>query len=70
MDIDGKSVEREDYEELISSECVHELMAIELARVSTLNNTMSIFKSMVSLSDEETLKLFDSKTNLINPNYV
>ncbi|WP_228859712.1 hypothetical protein [Xenorhabdus sp. PB61.4] len=70
MDNDGKAVEREDYEELNSSECVHELMAIELSRLSTLNNTMSIIKSMVSLSDEETLKLFDSKTNLINPNYV
>ena len=70
MDNDGKAVEREDYEELNSSECVHELMAIELSRLSTLNNTMSIFKSMLSLSDEETLKLFDSKTNLINPNYL
>lgn len=70
MDSDGKSVEREDYEELNSSECVHELMAIELDRVSTPNNTMSIFKSMVLLSDEETLKLFDSRTNLINPKYV
>lgn len=70
MDNDGKAVEREDYEELNSSECVHELMAIELSKLSTLNNTMSIFKSMLSLNDEETLKLFDSKTNLINPNYL
>ncbi|ABC33652.1 conserved hypothetical protein [Hahella chejuensis KCTC 2396] len=70
MDNDGKAVEREDYEELNSSECVHELIAIELSRLTTSNNTMSIFKSMVSLSDEETLKLFDSRTNLINPKYV
>lgn len=70
MDNEGKAVEREDYEELNSSEYVHELMAIELSRLSTPNNTMSIFKSMLSLSDEETLKLFDSKTNLINPNYL
>lgn len=70
MDNEGKAVEREDYEELNSSECVHELMAIELSRLSALNNTMSIFMSMVSLGDEDTLKLFDSKTNLINPNYV
>lgn len=70
MDIDGKPVEREDYEELNSSECVHELMTIELSRISTPNNFMSIFKSMVSLSDEETLNLFDSRTNLINPKYV
>ncbi|MDE9557226.1 hypothetical protein KKJ06_17835 [Xenorhabdus bovienii] len=70
MDNEGKSVEREDYEELNSSECVHELIAIELSGLSRLNNTMSIFKSMVSLGDEETLKLFDSKTSLIIPNYV
>lgn len=70
MDNDGKAVEREDYEELNSSESVHELMAIELSRLSVHNNTMSIFKSMFSLSDEETLKLFDSKTNLINPTYL
>ncbi|MFB0713729.1 hypothetical protein ACEU59_21590 [Buttiauxella noackiae] len=70
MDNDGKAVEREDYEQLNNSECVHELMAIELSRLSRLNNTMSIFKSMVSLSDEDTLKLFDSKTNLLNPNFI
>lgn len=70
MDTDGKAVEREDYEKLNSSVCVHELMAIELSRLSMLNNAMSIFKSMLLLSDEETLKLFDSKTNLINPNYL
>lgn len=70
MDNYGKAVEREDYEELNSSECVHELMAIELSSLAARNNTMSIFKSMVSLSDEETMKLFDSKTNLINPEYI
>jgi hypothetical protein len=70
MDNEGKAVEREDYEELNSSEYVHELMAIELSRLSSLNNTMSIFKSMVSLGDEDTLKLFDSKTNLVNPKYI
>lgn len=31
MDSDGKAVEREDYEQLNSSECVHELMAVEIA---------------------------------------
>jgi hypothetical protein len=70
MDNDGKAVEREDYELLNSSECIHELMAIELSRLSRLNNTVSIFKSMISLSDEDTLKLFDSKTNLLNPSFI
>lgn len=70
MDNDGKAVEREDYEQLNSSECVHELMAVEIARLSRHNNTMSIFKAMVSLNDDLTLKLFDSKTNHINPLFI
>ena len=70
IDNDGKAVEREDYDELNSSEYVHELIAIELSKLSRHNNTMSIFKSMVSLCDEETLKIFDAKTNQLNPRYV
>lgn len=70
IDNDGKAVEREDYDELNSSEYVHELIAIELSKLSMLNNTMSIFKSMVSLCDEESLKIFDAKTNQLNPHYV
>lgn len=70
MDNDGKAVEREDYEHLNSSECVHELMAIEISRLLRPNNTMSIVKSMVSLNDENTLKLFDSKTNQLNPAFI
>lgn len=70
MDNDGKAVEREDYEQLNSSECVHELMAVEIARLSRHNNTMSIFKAMVSINDDLTLKLFDSKTNQLNPLFI
>ncbi|MCB5226666.1 hypothetical protein JAO78_007525 [Alishewanella sp. 16-MA] len=70
MDIDGKAVERKDYEELNNSEYVHELIAMQLSRLSGQNNTMSIFKSMLMIGDEETLKIFDSKTNLINPSYI
>ncbi|MEX9213440.1 hypothetical protein AB7Z50_03865 [Providencia rettgeri] len=70
MDNDGKAVEREDYEQLNCSECVHELMAVEIARLSRHNNTISIFKAMVSLNDDLTLKLFDSKTNQINPLFI
>jgi len=70
MDNDGKAVEREDYEQLNSSECVHELMAVEIARLSRHNNTMSIFKAMLSLNDDLTLKLFDSKTNQLNPAFI
>jgi len=41
MDNDGKAVEREDYEQLNSSECVHELMAVEIARLSRHNSRFS-----------------------------
>ncbi|WP_330130776.1 hypothetical protein [Shewanella xiamenensis] len=70
MDNDGKAVEREDFEELNSSEYVHELVTIELSRLSRPDNMMSLFKAMVTLGDEDTLKVFDSKTNLVNPNFV
>ena len=70
MDSEGRAVEREDFEELNESECIHEMMTLELSRLSGSNNTMSIFKSMMTLGDEDTLKLFESKTNSINPNYV
>lgn len=70
MDSDGKAVEREDYEQLNSSECVHELMAVEIAVLSRHNNTMSIFKAMQSINDDLTLKLFDSKTNRLNPLFI
>ncbi len=45
-------------------------MAIEISRLLRPNNTMSIVKSMVSLNDENTLKLFDSKTNQLNPAFI
>lgn len=70
MDSDGKAVEHEDYEHLNSSGCAHELMAIEISRLLRINNIISIFKAMVSLNDENTLKLFDSKTNQFNPAFI
>ncbi len=70
IDNDGKAVERDDYEALNRSGSVHELITIELDRLSMPNNSMSILKSMMVLGDEETMKLFDSRTNLINPKYL
>ncbi|MCV5198226.1 hypothetical protein OFM41_32815, partial [Escherichia coli] len=45
-------------------------MAVEIARLSRHNNTMSIFKAMQSINDDLTLKLFDSKTNRLNPLFI
>ncbi|MBU0539730.1 MAG: hypothetical protein KKF24_00555 [Gammaproteobacteria bacterium] len=70
VNADGRSVEREDYDVLNNSEIVHELVTAELSKLSGANNTVSIFKAMATLGDEETFKLFDSSTNLINPTYL
>jgi len=70
IDTEGKAIEREDYDELTSSEYVHELMAKELSRLSKVSNRVSILQSMVAMNDQETLKLFNTRTNLLNPSYV
>ena len=70
MDSEGKAVERDDFEELDSSEVVHELIALELSHLSRSENTMSIFKAMLAIGDEDTLKLFDTNTNALNPKYI
>ena len=66
VDIDGRSVEREDFEMLESSDYVHEQIAVELNRLARPSNSMDIAKAMLEIGDGETLKLFDSKTNSIN----
>lgn len=70
MDTDGRAVERGDFEQLNSSESVHELIAIELSHLLKHNNIMDIVKSMMTLGDEDTLKLFDSKTNSFQISYL
>ena len=66
VDTDGRSVEREDFEMLKSSEYLHERIAVELSRLVRPSNAMEIAKAMVEIGDGETLKLFDSKNNSIN----
>jgi len=70
LDNEGKAVERDDYEALNKSERVHELITVLLDRLSKPNNSMSILKSMMALGDEDTMKLFDSRTNSITPKYI
>jgi len=70
VDRDGRSVEREDFEMLKSSEYVHERIAVELGRMARPSNTMDIAKAMLEIGDSDTLRLFDSKTNSVNLQYL
>lgn len=66
VDMDGSSVEREDFEVLKSSDYVHERITVELDRLARPNNSMDIAKAMLEIGDSDTLKLFDSRTNSVN----
>lgn len=70
VDMDGRSVEREDFEILKNSDYVHERIAVELDRMARPSNTTDIAKAMLEIGDTETLKLFDSKNNSINLQYL
>ena len=70
MDREGRSVEREDFEILKSSEYVHERIAVELDRMTRPSNTMDIAKAMLEIGDNDTLRLFDSKANSVNLHYL
>ena len=63
----GEAVERDDYEQLNNSELMHELVTSELSRLCKANNSVSISKAMMKIGDEETLELFDSSSNVIDP---
>ena len=66
VDMDGRSVERDDFEVLNSSDYVHERITVELDRMARPRNTMDIAKAMYEIGDGDSLKLFDSKTNSVN----
>jgi len=66
VDINGRSVEREDFDVLKNSEYVHELIAVEIDRLARQSNSMDIARAMLEIGDSDTLKLFDSKTNSFN----
>lgn len=60
LDIDGRSIERNDFEQLNSSEIVHELITEELSHLSRQNNIQSIGMAMLEIEDKHTLKFFES----------
>lgn len=66
VDVDGRSVEREDFEKLKNSDYVHERISLELDRLARPSNFGEIAKAMLDLGDGETLKLFDSKGSAVS----
>lgn len=66
VDEDGRSVEREDFEKLKSSDYVHEQISLELDRLARPSNFGEIAKAMLDIGDSETLKLFDSKGSSVS----
>jgi len=70
VDLSGKSLEREDFEVLRSSDYVHEQITLEIDRLQRPNNAMEIAKAMLSIGDQDTLRLLNSETNSINPHFL
>lgn len=66
VDADGRSVEREDFVKLKSSDYVHEQISLELDRLARPGNFGEIVKAMLDIGDGETLKLFDSKGSSVS----
>lgn len=66
VDMDGRSVEREDFEKLKNSDYVHERISLELDRLGRPSNFGEIAKAMLDIGDGETLKLFDSKGSSVS----
>ena len=66
VDEDGRNVEREDFENLKSSDYVHGQISLELDRLARPSNFGEIAKTMSEIGDGETLKLFDSKGSSVS----
>lgn len=67
---DGESLERDDFEQINDSEVVHGLIAISLSKLVRPTNTMALMQAMMEIGDEDTLKVFNPKTNSINPRFI
>jgi len=68
--MDGTAVERDDFDQLKSSEIVHTLIATQLSELQRQANTLAIMKTIMEIGDTDTLKVFDLKTNSINPQFI
>lgn len=63
---DGTSVERDDFEVLISSDYVHEQISLEVDRLARPNNLGDSKRAMLEIRDGETAELFGLNGNRIN----
>ncbi|WP_428827028.1 hypothetical protein ACLIKD_02445 [Azonexus sp. IMCC34842] len=70
VDSEGRSVEREDFEMLTSSDYVHERISVELDHLARPSNFVDIARAMLDIGDGDTLKLFDSKSSSVNPAFL
>lgn len=69
VDEDGRNVEREDFENLKSSDYVHAQISLELNNRARPSNFVEIAKIMVDIGDGDTLKLFDSKGSSVSMHF-
>ncbi len=70
LDANGNEVVRDDFEYLLSSEVVHELMTVILSTNLKLDNKREVVDTMEELGDEFSNKVFESNEFRINPSYV
>lgn len=66
IDGNGRSVEREDFERLKSSDYVHEQISLELDRLARPGNFVEIARVMHDIGDKDTFRILDSSGNSIN----
>ncbi len=66
VDEDGRNVEREDFENLKSSDYVQAQISLELDNRARPSNFGEIAKIMVEIGDGDTLKLFNSKGSSVS----
>lgn len=70
VDGSGGSLELEDIEGLKSSDYVHEQIALELNRMSRPRNFLELVRAMNELGDLDTIKVFDTRTEVLNPHFL
>lgn len=66
IDDHGRNVEREDFDDLESSDYVQEQVSLELDRLARPGNFVEIAKAMLDVGDADTFKIFESSGNNIN----
>lgn len=66
FDEHGRNVEREDFDDLESSDYVQGQVSLELDRLARPGNFVEIAKAMLEVGDTDTFKIFESSGNTID----